>query len=134
MPDKVGELVGEIAAASNEQAQGIEQVNTAVTEMDKVIQQNAANAEESAVASEEMNAQAEEMKAMVNELVDMVGGRAGRTTMTHGRPARGKGPMAHRGDSRKTNALPAPKRSQAARKNASPEEILPLDEKDFEDF
>ncbi|MCP3952658.1 MAG: methyl-accepting chemotaxis protein, partial [Desulfobacterales bacterium] len=51
---KVGELVGEIAAASNEQAQGIGQVNTAVTEMDKVTQQNAANAEESASASEEM--------------------------------------------------------------------------------
>jgi len=32
---RVGELVGEIAAASNEQAQGIEQVNTAVTEMDR---------------------------------------------------------------------------------------------------
>ena len=34
--DKVGELVGEIAAASSEQAQGIDQVNTAVSEMDKV--------------------------------------------------------------------------------------------------
>ena len=41
---KVGELVGEIAAASTEQAQGIEQVNTAVSEMDKVVQQNAAAA------------------------------------------------------------------------------------------
>ena len=43
---KVGELVGEIAAASNEQAQGIDQVNKAVVEMDRVTQQNAANAEE----------------------------------------------------------------------------------------
>ena len=56
---KVAELVGEIAAASEEQAQGIEQVNTAVAEMDKVTQQNAANAEESASAAEELNAQAE---------------------------------------------------------------------------
>ena len=70
---KVGDLVGEIAAASNEQAQGIEQVNTAVVEMDKVTQQNAANAEESASASEEMSAQAEQMKAMVGELVALVG-------------------------------------------------------------
>jgi methyl-accepting chemotaxis protein len=61
---KVGELVSEIAAASKEQAQGIEQVNTAVTEMDKVTQNNAANAEESASASEEMNAQAEQMKIL----------------------------------------------------------------------
>ncbi|MDO9109741.1 MAG: methyl-accepting chemotaxis protein, partial [Desulfatirhabdiaceae bacterium] len=71
---KVAELVGEIAAASSEQAIGIEQVNLAVTEMDKVTQQNAATAEESASASQELNAQAEQMKSMVGELVDMVGG------------------------------------------------------------
>ncbi len=71
---KVGELVGEIAAASNEQAQGIDQVNTAVAEMDKVVQQNAASSEESASASEELNAQAEQMKAMVGELVALVHG------------------------------------------------------------
>ncbi|MFO7715046.1 methyl-accepting chemotaxis protein, partial [Desulfosarcina sp.] len=70
---KVGELVAEIAAASSEQAQGISQVNTAVNEVDKVTQQNAANAEESASASEEMNAQAEQMKVFVAELVAMVG-------------------------------------------------------------
>jgi len=41
---------------------GIDQINKAVAEMDKVTQQTAANAEESASASEEMNAQAEQMK------------------------------------------------------------------------
>ena len=71
---KVSELVGEIAAASTEQAKGIEQINQAVIEMDKVTQQNAASAEESASASEEMNAQAEEMHAIVNALVRVVGG------------------------------------------------------------
>jgi methyl-accepting chemotaxis protein len=71
---KMGELVGEVAAASNEQAQGIDQVNKAVAEMDKVVQQNAANAEESAAASEELNAQAEQMKSYVQDLVGVVGG------------------------------------------------------------
>jgi len=71
---KVGELVAEIAAASNEQAQGIEQTNTAVADMDKLTQQNAANAEESASASEEMNAHAEQMMEIVGELEAMVGG------------------------------------------------------------
>ena len=66
---KVDDLVAEIAAASSEQAQGIEQINTAVTEMDKVTQQNAANAEESASAAEELSAQAETMKGMVAELL-----------------------------------------------------------------
>lgn len=78
---KVGELVDELAAASSEQAQGIEQVNVAVTEMDKVVQSNAANAEESASASEEMSAQALQMKAMVADLVSVVGG--GRNNAEH---------------------------------------------------
>jgi X-X-X-Leu-X-X-Gly heptad repeat protein len=73
---KVGELVGEIAAASNEQAQGIGQINSAVTEMDNIVQQNAANAEESASASEEMNAQAKQMRNFVQDLIGLVGGSA----------------------------------------------------------
>ena len=75
---KVGELVAEIALASKDQAQGIEQVNTAVTEMDKVTQSNAANAEENASASEELNAQAEQMMAFVGELASLV--KSGRGT------------------------------------------------------
>jgi methyl-accepting chemotaxis protein len=71
---KTAGLVGEIAAASAEQAQGIDQVNTAVAQMDKVTQQNAANAEESASASEELSAQAETMQGVVNELIALVGG------------------------------------------------------------
>ena len=63
---RVDELVSEIAAASNEQSQGIEQMNSAVTEIDKVAQQNAANAEESAAAAEEMSAQAQELKNMLS--------------------------------------------------------------------
>ncbi len=70
---KVGELVGEITAASGEQAEGIEQINKAISEMDKIIQLNAANAEEAASASEEMSAQAFTMKGAVNELKVMTG-------------------------------------------------------------
>ena len=65
----MAKLVDEIVAASSEQAQGIGYVNPAVAEMDKVVQQNAASAEESASASEEMSIQAEQMKAVVTELV-----------------------------------------------------------------
>ena len=71
---KTTDLVSEIAAASSEQAQGIDQVNTAVAQMDKVTQQNAANAEESASASEELSAQAEQMQTVVDELVSIVEG------------------------------------------------------------
>jgi methyl-accepting chemotaxis protein len=75
---KVGGLVSEIAAASNEQSQGIEQINIAVSEMDRVVQQNAASAEESASTSEEMNAQAEVMNDMVNDLVILNKGKSAR--------------------------------------------------------
>ncbi len=71
---KVAELIGEIAAASTEQAQGIDQINKAVAEMDKVVQQNAANAEESAGSSAEMDAQTENMQEIINELAVMVEG------------------------------------------------------------
>ncbi len=71
---ELDELVAEIAAASKEQSQGVGQVNTAVIEMDKVTQNNAASAEESASASEELNAQAESLKEVVASLQQLVGG------------------------------------------------------------
>jgi methyl-accepting chemotaxis protein len=71
---QVDELAGEVATASQEQSQGISQVNAAVTQMDKVTQSNAASAEESAAAAQELNAQAEIMKQSVGELLQLVGG------------------------------------------------------------
>jgi len=59
---KVSDLVAEIAASSNEQAQGIGQVNIGMQQIDQVIQQNTASAEESAATSEELSSQAAELK------------------------------------------------------------------------
>jgi methyl-accepting chemotaxis protein len=73
---QVDELAAEVAGASREQSQGIEQVNLAVSQMDKVTQGTAASAEESASAAEELNAQAEAMKASVIELLNLVDGKA----------------------------------------------------------
>jgi methyl-accepting chemotaxis protein len=126
---RVADLVSEIAAASTEQAQGIDQINRAVTEMDKVTQQNAANAEESASASEEMNAQAAQMKQIACELHGIVEGDA-------------------TGSIQDSSALPASKAKlkQAlsfkgfGKKNASgvngarPGDVIPLDDKDFKNF
>ncbi|MEA2060313.1 MAG: hypothetical protein U9P10_07380 [Thermodesulfobacteriota bacterium] len=67
---------------NKEQSSGIEQVNIAVSEMDKVVQQNAAVAEESASAAEEMSAQAEQLKSYVTDLVQMVTGKT--TRRQHG--------------------------------------------------
>ncbi|MBN1435491.1 MAG: hypothetical protein JW936_00320 [Sedimentisphaerales bacterium] len=73
---KATDLVAEIAAASQEQSQGIEQVTLAMSQMDEITQQNAANAEESASAAEELSAQAEQMSGVVGNLVALVGGSA----------------------------------------------------------
>jgi methyl-accepting chemotaxis protein len=62
---KVGSVMAEIAAASEQQAQGVDQVNTVINQMNIVTQQIAANAEESASGAEELSSQAEELKSMV---------------------------------------------------------------------
>ena len=71
---KLAQLIGEVSAASEEQAKGIEQIGIAVSLMDKVTQGNAASAEESASASEELSAQARELGDMVNVLLGIVKG------------------------------------------------------------
>ncbi len=58
---KVKDIVAEIAAASSEQAQGVDQVSTAITSMDDLTQQNAALAEEASAASTNMSEQAKIM-------------------------------------------------------------------------
>ncbi|MBI9087592.1 MAG: methyl-accepting chemotaxis protein [Desulfobacterium sp.] len=120
---RVGALVAEISAASSEQAQGIEQVNIAVTEMDKVTQQNAATAEESASASEELNAQADQMQSLVEALVQLVGGGDARTAPRSIKPAT---PM----------KLTAPRKMIArGHREVRPEQVIPMDDDDdFTDF
>lgn len=62
---KMNEVISEIAAASDQQNEGIEQVTTALEQMNLVTQQNAANSEESASTAEELSSQTEEMRSMV---------------------------------------------------------------------
>jgi len=71
---KVSDLISGIAQASHEQAQGVDQVNIAVAQMDKVTQQTAAGAEEAASAAEELSSQAETLRGMVRELETLVNG------------------------------------------------------------
>jgi methyl-accepting chemotaxis protein len=73
---KVSELMGEIAAASQEQAQGIEQVNKAIVQVEAVIQQNASNAEESAATSGELSKQAQNSREIVQQLSQLVNGKS----------------------------------------------------------
>ena len=98
---EVDALVVEIAAASGEQSQGIEQVDTAVARMATITQSNAAGAEESASAAEELNAQSEELARLVTDLGALVG-------------------TAGRGAGREVGA--APSRTSAATRSTPPAE------------
>jgi methyl-accepting chemotaxis protein len=71
---KVNNLIDEIAVASGEQSQGIEQVNIAVAQMNDVTQRNAASSEESAGASQELSIQASELAGMVRSFKLSSGG------------------------------------------------------------
>jgi len=62
---KVSDIVAEIAAASREQASGIEQVNRAILQMDQVTQQNAALVEQTAAASQAMGEQARDLQQLM---------------------------------------------------------------------
>ncbi|MDG0834340.1 methyl-accepting chemotaxis protein [Roseateles saccharophilus] len=62
---KVNDLIGEIASTADEQSRGIAQVNTAVTQMDQVTQQNAALVEESAAAASSLAQQAQTLAEAV---------------------------------------------------------------------
>jgi methyl-accepting chemotaxis protein len=137
---QVDELVAGIATASKEQSQGISQVNAAVGQMDKVTQQNAANAEESAAAAQELNAQADLLKRAVGELLQLVGGAAHATEIRQERshslpqPSHPKTPQAHaspftNGNGHARSLKPA---SPALTTSGRRSEIPPED--DFKDF
>ncbi|MEZ4387337.1 MAG: methyl-accepting chemotaxis protein [Candidatus Krumholzibacteriia bacterium] len=74
--DRVSNLVGEVARASAEQAEGIGEINTAVMRLDQVTQTNAASAEEAAASSQDLEQQARELRQAVQDLRAMTVGEA----------------------------------------------------------
>lgn len=139
---KVGELVAEIAATSNEQARDIDQVNKAMAEMDKITRQNASNAENSASVSEEMNIRVEEMKGFVDELLRLFGRHveermsARAADMDMGMDMDMDMDMAlKRPEIHALHKESGLKETPAYKeKEIKPEQIIPLDDDDFEDF
>lgn len=71
----VSHSVAEIAMASQEQAQGVQEVTKAIAQLDQVTQENTANAADSANASSSLSKQAENLSELVEKLVFTVEGR-----------------------------------------------------------
>jgi methyl-accepting chemotaxis protein len=140
---RVAQLIAEVSAASQEQSQGIEQINTAVAEMDKVTQSNAANAEESASASEELSSQAQQLNAMVAQLVAVVEGQS--QNGDNGAGGFQQGLLNSAMVNRKPVRTPGSERSIGGAglqrrlkpdfgKEVKPERMIPLDDGDLSEF
>jgi len=130
---KVGDLIAEIAAASNEQAIGIEQVNTAVAQMNQVTQSNAANSQESASAAEELSAQAGELAKMVSEflLTNTGGGRRSAPASNYKTVKRLPPPPQRPATAAITDKS---KKTPTASKAVKAEEVIPLDDDELGEF
>ena len=73
----VNELIAEVAKASDEQNQGLQQLNSAVIQMDAVTQSTAAGAEEGASAAAELKSQTVTVNGTAGELIALIGGHGG---------------------------------------------------------
>ena len=114
---RLSDLVNEISTASQEQSQGIRQVNVAVGQMDQVTQANASAAEESASAAEELTSQAENLRGIVGDLIRLVGGST-TAPMSEGR--QGRRPLPTRGAQQRPGFT-------SPRDNANASKTFPLD-------
>ena len=85
---RVADIIGEIASATDEQRAGIGQINQAVAQMDQVTQQNASLVEEAAAASEAMQQQAQELARVVS-VFKIEGAERGAVPVTRRAPATG---------------------------------------------
>jgi methyl-accepting chemotaxis protein len=137
--DKLSGLVAEVSEASQEQAQGIDQVNIAVSQMDKTTQANAANAEESAAASEELSAQAKELYGIVGSLQSIVTGKAEIVMEAYDedaerpaprRQAQGSAAKLHAGAQSLTHRRAV--NTRAEKSVIKPDQVIPLDDTDHD--
>jgi methyl-accepting chemotaxis protein len=85
--NKTSDLVQEITAASEEQAAGVSQINSAMNQLNQVTQQNASSSEELASTAEEMSTQAEQLQQAMSFFTLEAGDRASNVTLGKPSPA-----------------------------------------------
>jgi len=131
--NKLAEFNEEISKESQEQAYKIEQINEAVSHMDKGTQSYAANSEESASASMELANQAEHLVGMIELLENLVNGGKTNENMADNSDIKNmpmRQDMEYKTEPDNRNRLPDRHRQE----KISSEELIPLDDYDFKDF
>lgn len=127
-------------------------MNTAVSEMDKVVQQNASDSEETASAAQELSSQADELDKMVQELSAIVSGKTFKSNgmkVPEQKPApkgtqqigqtrktqdRRQISQQHRQKQAERYAHSQTRSHQNSNRSRSAEKLIPLDDGDFKDF
>lgn len=126
---KVSDLLEEISVATNEQAQGVEQINKAVSQMEMALQSNAATADESAAASRSLQEQAINVRDIVDSLIVLVDGtdmlKSSKKLMS---PKIAKKQVSAKPPMKKIAPKAAEPASTPAPAQANPESIIPLDD------
>jgi methyl-accepting chemotaxis protein len=144
---KISSLIGKMASASREQAQGIGQISQAVGELDKVGQQNTGVAEKTATATAEMDSHIAQIRQTIGRfLFSLI--RSGEVneqsteTKDHGTggtasavPSRGRGPETSPYLPTEAQIAVKPGGSNIRRKALTPQQLIPLEgDRDFKDF
>ncbi len=121
----VNQLMGEIAAASEEQSKGTAQVTEAIGQMEKVVQMNAATAEESAASATELQTQAQALEGVVAELNKLVKGAGAKAK-------KAKLPKLIENEvvELPVSDLPVSELPTSQKHIVSPDEVIPLDDDD----
>ncbi|WP_277640500.1 HAMP domain-containing methyl-accepting chemotaxis protein [Wolinella succinogenes] len=137
---KTSDLIGEISISIREQAEGMNQIATAMGQVDQVTQQNAANSEEAAAAAEELNAQAIAMMQSTQNIAKIVGlsiDNLFTTTHTKAAPTKPSSSISpkfkqipHAKTELKRSAPSFPKKERRSKED----EIFPLDADDLKEF
>lgn len=126
---KVSELLGEISTASQEQEIGIGQINKAISQMEHVLQSNAATAHESAKSAEQLSIYEDTLKQIMAELRFLIDGAAYVQNNFQAAISASKSvtvkPMVE-AKSKKTEALP--KTKVEISRSVNPEDVIPLDD------
>ena len=121
--EKVGNLIFEISEASKEQSSGIDQVNIAIADVDKVTQNTVVNADSSAAAAEEMRSQAELLRGYVEKLITLVTGTS--QTMSDISPSNSST------RSPKKRSLMISEKQERQENEIRPDQVIPFDDDAF---
>jgi len=133
---KTSDLIGEIAISAKEQAEGMNQIATAMGSVDQITQQNASASEETAAAAEELNAQALSMLDNVAELAALAGYDMGKEHKSAPKSIKHIAPpvAAPKRLSMNSKKQPAMRTSSPTTTRRNNEEVFPLDESDLKEF